>query len=85
MDNGAVSRNADDEQRAYQNLASVFAPYKFEVQQIVTNETTVQAIVDTETEERTPKEVTFLGLNWHCSNDTLSTLHLYLDTQAVTK
>lgn len=85
MDNGAVSGNVDEVQWAYQNLASVFAPYKFEVQQVVTNETTVQNIVDAETGDSTPEEVKLLGLNWHRKNDTLSTMPLQLDSEANTK
>ena len=42
MDNGAFTGSAEEVSWAYQNLSSVFAPYQFSVQQIVTNVPSVQ-------------------------------------------
>ena len=85
MDNGSISGNSEQVLWAYQNLGSVFNPYKFEVQQLVTNDSSIQELIDCAAGESTPNQVNLLGLNWHRGEDELSTQPLDLDPKADTK
>ena len=57
----------------------------FFLQQFVTNDDEVQAIIDKDSGEETPEEVKLLGLLWNHKLDTLTTRPLQLDSKANTK
>ena len=84
MDNLAYSANESEELKdAYLRLGEIFSPYKFGLQQFVTNDSDLQKCIDDEQE--TPKTVKLLGLVWNREHDTLSTRKLSLDKTAFTK
>ena len=85
MDNGAFTANDESSlNEAYDKLNSIFNPYQFEVQQVVTNDFSLQAKAD-EDEDCTPHQLILLGLSWNRSRDTLSTLPIELNKKANTK
>ena len=85
MDNGAFTTNDEHTlSEAYHILISIFNPYKFEVQQVVTNDINVQANIDGEAEPP-PDQVKLLGLFWNRSQDTFSTSPINLNKKANTK
>ncbi|XP_068206256.1 uncharacterized protein [Palaemon carinicauda] len=58
MDNGSYSCNsAKALYEAYYCLPNIFEPYKFELQQFVTNDAELQEIIDRDYDSETPKEV----------------------------
>ncbi|XP_064089863.1 uncharacterized protein LOC135203822 [Macrobrachium nipponense] len=63
MDNGAVG-SADSQylKWACSQLPYIFNPYKFEIQQLVTNDVTLQAEIDAKFESSTPVENSLFGL-----------------------
>ena len=84
MDDLAYSANESEELKdAYSRLGEIFTPYKFGLQQFVTNDSDLQKCIDDEQE--TPKTVKILGLVWNRERDTLSTRKLILDKTASTK
>ena len=86
MDNGSITSNDQAELRwAFENLSNIFEPYKFFLQQFVTNETSIQADIDKELVEKTPEQVKLLGLQWNRVKDTLTTRPIELDGKADTK
>ena len=88
MDNGAVTVNSKEElEEAYKNLSSIYSPYKFSLQQMVTNDASLQAKInlDHEIDGPTPEVVKLLGASWDRINDTLSTKPICLDVTANTK
>lgn len=85
MDNGAFSGSSEQLQWAYERLPEVFSPYRFELQQMVTNDESLQTIIDDKTEEKTPESVKLLGLQWNRVTDSLSCRALNLDCNANTK
>lgn len=86
MDNCAITCNDPKElEWAYENLESIFEPYKFQLQQFITNDQNLQRDIDIKREENTPEEVKLLGLIWNRELDTLSTRPFALDTAANTK
>ena len=86
MDNGDVTTNSSEELKwAFEKLSGIFEPYKFFLQQFVTNDDEVQAIIDKDSGEETPEEVKLLGLLWNHKLDTLTTRPLQLDSKANTK
>ncbi|XP_064087699.1 uncharacterized protein LOC135202300 [Macrobrachium nipponense] len=55
MDNGAITANTSEElEWSYKQLSNIFNPYKFDVQQVVTNDSILQDEVDREAEAATP-------------------------------
>ena len=85
MDNGAFTTNDEHTlSEAYNILNSIFNPYKFEVQQVVTNDINVQANIDGEAEPP-PDQVKLLGLFWNRSQDTFSTSPININKKANTK
>lgn len=85
VDNGAISGTTEDVTYAYTKLQSVFSPYKFEVQQLTTNDIDLQNTIDTDYEVDTSNDVKLLGLCWDRISDKLSTKPLNLDPTATTK
>lgn len=85
VDNGAVTGTPEEIKNAYENLSAIFSPYKFEVQQIGTNDDELQHRIDTEHNQETEKTINLLGLNWDRETDKLSTKPLNLDPSANTK
>ena len=87
VDNGAVSGSTDDLQYALNNLASIFQPYQFEIQQLVTNDSDLQTQIDSTSDgdEKTKDHVNLLGLTWDRERDKLATKELNLDPDAKTK
>ena len=86
MDNGAVTMNEHCSLKsAYNQLNSNFNPYKFELQQYVTNDKALQEEIDELVAGSTPDNVKLFGLKWDRVNDTLSTQKLMLDISANTK
>ncbi|XP_068225225.1 uncharacterized protein [Palaemon carinicauda] len=85
MDNLAYTTNDIDRLKwAYEKLDSIFSPYKFELQQFITNDDSLQQQVDKD-KEKTPTKVKLLGLLWDRNIDTLSASKLVLDKDATTK
>ena len=86
MDNGAISTNSSDTLLwAYTKLPEIFLPYKFEVQQMVTNDIMLQRKIDEDNQVETPTECKLLGLTWDRVNDLLYTQPINLDGEANTK
>ncbi|XP_068232415.1 uncharacterized protein [Palaemon carinicauda] len=85
MDNLAYTTNDIDRLKwVYEKLDSIFSPYKFELQQFITNDDSLQKQVDKD-KEKTPAKVKLLGLLWDRNSDTLSASKLVLDKDATTK
>ena len=86
MDNGAVSFNDVDKLRwAYQQLDSIFEPYKFSIQQLVTNDSALQMEIDQSYNCSTPSLNKLFGLTWDRVTDEISTKAIKLDPDAKTK
>ena len=85
MEYGAFTGSAEEVSWAYQNLSSVFAPYQFSVQQIVTNVPSVQSDADSISGEVTSNEVKLLGLCWDRNRDIIRPSQICLDAKASTK
>ena len=82
MDNCAISFNDPDKLIwAYKQLESIFSPYKFELQQFVTNHMTLQE----ELNSNMDAQCKLFGMLWDRKLDTLSTQKLHLDKTACTK
>ena len=83
MDNCAVSsEDCNYISWAYELLNSIFDPYKFEVQQFLTNEPNLSSKINSDDNETVKK---LLGINWDQVNDTIFTDKLYLDSNSNTK
>ena len=88
MDNGAITMNSKEElEVAYKSLPSIFNPYGFTLQQMVTNDVSLQAQINAEhkVESPTPEAVKLLGASWDRTSDTISTQPICLDASANTK
>ncbi|XP_064096673.1 uncharacterized protein LOC135208434 isoform X1 [Macrobrachium nipponense] len=86
MDNGAFTANDQESLRwGFQKLNEIFHPYKFALQQFVTNDETLQSDIDHKLEIETPKVVKLFGLNWDRITDKISTCKLKLDPEADNK
>ena len=86
MDNASItSNNSEYLKWAFDNLSKIFEPYKFRLQQFVTNDDEIQAAIDQGLKDPTSDEVKLLGLTWNRKKDTLSTRPLHLDNKANTK
>ena len=86
MDNGAVTSN-DKEYLTWacDQLTAIFSPYKFEVQQIVTNELNLQMELDQYNTEDTPCVNKLFGLKWDRVSDEIFTNPINLNARAKTK
>ena len=88
MDNGAITVNSKEElDTVYRILPSIFQPYHFHVQQLVTNEESLQNQIndDFDVTLPTPEVVKLLGASWNRKKDTLTTKPISLDAKANTK
>ena len=85
MDNGAITASSTDLLiKFYKILDSIFNPYGFLIQQLISNDFAVQQIIDP-TCEKLSSETKLLGTLWNCSEDTLFTQPISLDKEANTK
>ena len=86
MDNGSFTSDNDEQINwVYNSLNSIFNPYGFSIQQVVTNDLPTQALVDESKDSITPDESKLLGIMWNKSTDILSCAKLHLDASASTK
>ena len=86
MDNGAISANeSNDLYWGFGQLSSIFEPYKFFIQQVVTNDIDLQKEVDQLSDVETPVENKLFGLTWNRITDQISTRAIYLNLDANTK
>ena len=86
MDNGSITGNSEEEiDFAYESLAKIFGAYKFEVQDIITNDHAVSAKIKNVLGEDVPIKSKLLGMNWDRVSDELSCCDLFLDPSSVTK
>ena len=86
MDDGAYTCSSSEKLiEVYKILPSIFEKFKFPLQQFVTNDSSLQKVIDRERSDETPSEVKLLGLQWARESDKISTLPLKLDVNANTK
>lgn len=86
MDNCAVAcDSSQDLEWSYKQLKGIFEPYRFYLQQYVTNDDCLQELIDFEYGVQTSEEVKLLGLVWNRTEDSLSTRPISLDMKANTK
>ena len=82
----SISADSGEElSSAYQALPKVFSPYKFEVQQLNSNNISLQAQIDEDFQQSTEKCVKLLGLTWDRMSDEIFTRPIKLDGNACTK
>ena len=64
MDNASISFDTTEEMlAAYASLSKIFSPYKFELQQFITNDPVVQTVIDEDLGVTTGHTNKLLGLN----------------------
>lgn len=86
MDNCAISfPDKVKLEWAYEQLNGIFGPYKFDLQQFVTNHTTLQEKIDKDQGIETPIKVKLFGLIWDRGSDTLAAQKFNLNKKATTK
>ena len=86
MDNGAVTANDSSFlEWAYSQLPKIFAPYGFDVQQLITNDTVLQDKIDDEMTVETPATTKLFGLIWDRFEDEIYTRPINLNSDANTK
>ncbi|XP_068214773.1 uncharacterized protein [Palaemon carinicauda] len=86
MDNGAYScDNLDTLQWAYSVLPKVFESFKFSVQQLITNDISLQSRIDKDMKTETPIENKLFGLIWNRISEEIFTKPINLNADASTK
>ena len=86
MDNGAYSTNSAGEMaNTAEMLNGIFNPFKFELQQFVTNLESLQISLDSRSCTSTDQETKLLGMVFNRITDTLSSPPLRLDPSVNTK
>ena len=86
MDNCAVAYDSSEDLLwAYQQLESIFEPYKFYLQQYISNDAALQDHIDSKLSTETNGKVKLIGLSWDRKQDSLSTKPISLNIQAQTK
>lgn len=85
MDNGAYTGSEDEIRKFYSKLDSVFNPYQFGVQQVMTSVDNLQNDIDQERETETLDSPKLLGLTWHRKSDEISPRPVDLNKDANTK
>ena len=86
MDNWAVAYDSSEDLLwAYQQLESIFEPYKFYLQQYISNGAALQDHIDSKLSTETNEKVKLLGLSWDRKQDSLSTKPISHNIQAQTK
>ncbi|XP_068237328.1 uncharacterized protein [Palaemon carinicauda] len=66
-------------------LEDIFSPYKFSLQQFLSNDMSLQKKIDKIQETEAPTKSKLLGLEWDRMSDTLSTKPIQLDINSSTK
>ena len=85
VDNGGITADTEEELKyGHEMLISIFSPFKFGIQKLVTNEVNTQKIIES-SEPTLSKFSLLLGLNWNRNADKLSCVNLSLDATASTK
>jgi len=84
VDNGAVCGDSNLIKYAYEKINSIFNPYQFKVQQLISNESSVQSEIENNA-ECVPDENKLLGMIWNRKTDMLSARKLELDENSNTK
>ena len=65
MDNGAYTCDSSEKLiEVYKSLPSIFEKFKFPSQQFVTNDSSLQKMIDRERSDETPSEDKLLGILW---------------------
>ena len=65
MDNEAASANTSAELfKIYNNIDSIYNPFKFGIQQVITNDLDLQSMIDQNSGSVTPVNCKLLVLNW---------------------
>ena len=86
VDNGAfTSCDQTEINWLYNNLNSIFNPYGFHVQQLLTNECGTQCAINESIGSEAPNQCKLLGMMWNRANDNLYCANLALDETATTK
>ena len=86
VDNGAISSNSiSDLKHKFSLLNSIFNPYKFELQQFITNSTELQSVVDKIEGVSTEVETKLFGVKWNRISDVLTTKQIKLNEKAISK
>ena len=86
MDNGAITANDPEYLRwSFEQLPDIFQPYKFELQQLVTNNLDLQGTIDQNLDKDTPCQGKLFGLTWDRISDHIFTRPIQLDSLAKTK
>ena len=86
MDNGGVSfNNAEELAWAYYNLNRIFEPFKFVIQQVITNDVELQRDIDQSSNVETPITNKLFGLAWNRVTDEIFTRDICLNIHANTK
>ena len=86
MDNCSYSCGTEvDLMEAYEQLDTIFSPYKMGLQQFYTNSKPLQEKVEEDIDQSTPEEIKLLGTLWNVENDTISPVKINLDKEANTK
>ena len=86
MDNGGISSNDSRELYwAFRQLNDIFEPFKFRVQQLITNDVDLQKHIDKDCETETPVINKLFGLAWNRVTDEISTRAIQLNPVANTK
>jgi len=85
MDNGAYTGSTEEVKWAYSKLNETFNKYQIFLQEITSNEASIQTEFDKSTGETTPDVVKLLGLKWDRMKDQLVVPPITLDVTANTK
>ena len=86
VDNGAIASSTERElEIAKSKCEAVFSPYKFTLQQFVTNIPSFQNELDQQEDEPTPETNKLLGVYWNRLTDKLGPRQIALDPEANTK
>ena len=70
---------------SYKQLPGIFKTYRFDIQQLVTNEITLQEEIDKDAENDTPFTNKLFGVTWDKSTDEIFTTPICLNSDARTK
>ena len=86
MDNCAITSNDSETlDWSYSKLPEIFNPYRFDIQQLFTNDIVLQKKIDVEMGVETPATTKLFGLIWNRFQDEIYTLPIKLDPDAKTK
>ena len=86
VDNGGLSSNNPvDLFKKFNKLNDIFNPYKFELQQYITNHVELQKIIDKQEKTETGEENKLFGIKWNRITDCFSTKPMKLNEKANTK